>query len=227
MVHGPKCETVTLLFTYSMPRRLLNRIWINFTIIYYFTIICITKKLEVKIPAYTGLAVSIWTGAWHIARHINLRRAIKKRRKFHSETKIQSLAILSCTTEYRVFFCICAVFSCHLSCLRRRLKKPGARFHTLKTNEARFKRRASTSQDACGGARARSRASNGQACVYKLHFRRPQVLSCRNSFASPDIFTFKISKCLLVNSKRSFITIANIRLLYGKKMLNKIAFGTD
>ena len=51
-----------------------------------------------------GLAVSIWTGAWHIARHINLRRAIKKRRKFHSETKIQSLAILSCTTEYRVLF---------------------------------------------------------------------------------------------------------------------------
>ena len=52
----------------------------------------------------SGLAVSIWTGAWHIARHINLRRAIKKRRKFHSETKIQSLAILSCTTEYRVLF---------------------------------------------------------------------------------------------------------------------------
>ena len=55
-------------------------------------------------PVNTGLAVSIWTGAWHIARHINLRRAIKKRRKFHSETKIQSLAILSCTTEYRVLF---------------------------------------------------------------------------------------------------------------------------
>ena len=47
-----------------------------------------------------GLAVSIWTGAWHIARHINLGRAIKKRRKFHSETKIQSLAMLSCTTDY-------------------------------------------------------------------------------------------------------------------------------
>ena len=37
------------------------------------------------------------------------------------------------------------------------------------------------------------------AGVYKLHFRCPQVLSCRkNSFASPDIFTFKISNCLLV-----------------------------
>ena len=56
------------------------------------------------------------------------------------------------------FVCICAVFSCHLSCLRRRLKKPGARFHTLKTNEARFKRCASTSQGACGQVKARAEA---------------------------------------------------------------------
>ena len=38
------------------------------------------EKIEIKIQA--GLAISIWTGAWHIARHINVRRAIKKRRKF-------------------------------------------------------------------------------------------------------------------------------------------------
>ena len=48
-------------------------------------------------------------------------------------------------------------------------RKPGARFHTLKTNETRVKRRALTSQracgDACGDARARSRTSNGQACT--------------------------------------------------------------
>ena len=64
------------------------------------------------------------------------------------------------------FVCICAVFSCHLSCLRRRLKKPGARFHTLKTNEARFKRRASTSK-----ARAEARAPqiSHQHCNYYIH----------------------------------------------------------
>ena len=52
-----------------------------------------------------GLAVSIWTGAWHIARHINLRRAIKKNEEnFIRKQLIQSVAILSCTTEYRVLF---------------------------------------------------------------------------------------------------------------------------
>ena len=115
----------------------------------------------------TGLAVCIWTGAWHIARHINLMQTIKKRRKLYSETKIQSLAILSCTTEYRVLFAFVPFsVAIDLSCLRKRLKKPGARFHTLNTNEARFKRRASTSQGACGGARARLRTSNGQARNY-------------------------------------------------------------
>ena len=93
-----------------------------------------------------------WTGAWHIARHINLRRAIKKRRKFHSETN-PITRYPPVHNRVSSFVCICAVFSCHLSCLRRRLKKPGARFHTLKTNEARFNRRASTSQ----GARAIAR----------------------------------------------------------------------
>ena len=43
------------------------------------------------------------------------------------------------------------------------------------------------------------------AGVYKFHFRCPQVLSCRkHSFASPDIFTFTISKCLLVQFQTQF-----------------------
>ena len=39
-------------------------------------------SLNLRRNPQTGLAISIWTGTWHIARHINVRRAIKKRRKF-------------------------------------------------------------------------------------------------------------------------------------------------
>ena len=97
------------------------------------------------------------------------------------------------------FVCICAVFSCHLSCLRRRLKKPGARFRTLKTNEARFKRRASTSQGACGGARVQSRASNGQAwgftglmevCIKHVSF----ASSLQNQISCNLIFAAELQK---------------------------------
>ena len=87
---------------------------------------------------------------WHIARHINLRRAIKKTKKISFGNKNPITRYPLVHNRVSSFVCICAVFSCHLSCLRRRLKKAGARFHTLKT-----KRRASTSQGTCGGARDR------------------------------------------------------------------------
>ena len=56
-------------------------------------------------------------------------------------------------------------------------RKPGARFHTLKTNETRVKRRALTSQRACGDARARSRTSNGQAWTFCITLLADQILN--------------------------------------------------
>ena len=37
---------------------------------------------------------------------------------------------------------------------------------------------------------------------------------------------FLLSRLVFIGSKRNFITTANVRILYGKRMWNKIAFGT-
>ena len=56
LIHGQKCETV--LYYSFIPWRFLNRlyrsIWCR-----DFTINCITKQLEVKMPAYTSFISDI------------------------------------------------------------------------------------------------------------------------------------------------------------------------
>ena len=131
----------------------------------------------------SGLAVSIWTGAWHIARHINLRRAIQKRRKFHSETKIQSLAILSCTTEYRVLFAF-VPFSVAIWVVYEGGLKNQARDFILLRQTRRALKGAPRQVKARAEARARSRASNGQAWL-PWQFCRFYIV-----WASMDMFVY-------------------------------------
>ena len=49
-MHGQKCETVALLFKTFIPRRFLNRLYINI----------VSKKLEVKMSAYTSFISDVY-----------------------------------------------------------------------------------------------------------------------------------------------------------------------
>ena len=137
----------------------------------------------------SGLAVSIWTGAWHIARHINLRRAIKKRRKFHSETKIQSLVIFSCTTEYGVLFAF-VPFSVAIWVVYEGGLKNQARDFILLRQTRRALKGAPRQNKARAEGRARSRASNGQACIIAAVWEKGAILDMIEGTELADILVW-------------------------------------
>ena len=111
----------------------------------------------------------LWRRAFRTARHRNIEIPLTQISFIRCHIKLGSLECLWLDKRL-VFRALCFEYSFMNSLVNRNdesilslNKKGGAWFHALTTNEARGETRTSTTGGAWGGARARSRASNGQA----------------------------------------------------------------